>query len=242
MGWAGEEEQTLELTRDGLQEERRVCFRRSFHTVADKGQTQYSWLKRLSWRKQPEVWKRRKFTNASQNTVHKEDHGAKEKTRTRTSWCEIHCNKSHVSMLTRTLPLLFDRPISQPSSPWSCSPQSALCLFGALLSWFFVCMYSLVYAFAPRSSFFSPCSDLCLRICIVSTCFRSPRRRIRQLPRVWPWPATVLSGLVNQTYPVDIVQQRGVAGGVAFRRRHGDGLQQQTQGDGHAPVQQAEQQ
>lgn len=80
MGWAGEEH-TLQLTKDGLQEERRVCFRRSFHTVADKGQTQHGCRTRLSWRKQLEVWKRCKFTNASPNKVQKEDHGAKEKTR-----------------------------------------------------------------------------------------------------------------------------------------------------------------
>lgn len=50
------------------------------------------------------------------------------------------------------------------------------------------------------------------------------------------------SNPVSQTHLVNIIQQWGVAGGVAIQRRHGDGLQQQAQWDGHAPVQQAEQQ
>lgn len=44
------------------------------------------------------------------------------------------------------------------------------------------------------------------------------------------------------THPVDVVQQRGLVGCAVFHRRHGDGFQQQTQGNGHAPVQQAKQQ
>lgn len=44
------------------------------------------------------------------------------------------------------------------------------------------------------------------------------------------------------TYPVDVVQQWGLVGCAVLQRRHGDGFQQQTQGNGHAPVQQAEQQ
>lgn len=44
------------------------------------------------------------------------------------------------------------------------------------------------------------------------------------------------------THPVDIIQQWGLVGCAVLQQRHGDGFQQQTQGNGHAPVQQAEQQ
>lgn len=48
--------------------------------------------------------------------------------------------------------------------------------------------------------------------------------------------------LFSVTHPVDVVEQRGLVGCGVLQHGHGDGLQQHTQGHGHAPVQQAQQQ
>lgn len=50
-----------------------VCFRHSFPTVADKGQTQHHCLARLSWRKQPQAFE----TMHIQKRYHKSEQGAK---------------------------------------------------------------------------------------------------------------------------------------------------------------------